>query len=258
MYRHIAEIFDSLYPHGDLANSFQPVLADLRRHFGERKRIRLLDLCCGTGRGFGCFARNIVDVEIVAVDSNPTMIEKARLNYPQVPRENFIIRNICELQLQDVGVPAFDVVLLTGGSVHHFDKCQRLMLFALAARLLQPAGLFMCDVIKRVAEPANSVEAVVKRPFERNGGWTIVMYVSQMDVNKIRHHSVVLQWEEGNGTPQVSVDSGVLFPFTVDDAQKETSSVGLVPFPISVNWEPSTYLAFQRGPSAAVSDHHLT
>lgn len=101
---------------------------------------RALDLGCGDGRLSELVLASRPGVEeVVAVDCSPPMLDLARGRFASEPRVKVI-----DADLRDAitGWGRFDVIL-SGFAIHHLEDPRKRELFAEAAGLLGPGGVFV-------------------------------------------------------------------------------------------------------------------
>jgi SAM-dependent methyltransferase len=111
----------------------------------------VLDLGCGDGRlaGLVMAARDTV-TSVVAVDRSEPMLAAARARFAGdervAVREHDLVDPITELGSYDV--------IVSGFAIHHLEHARKQELFAEAARMLRPAGLFAnLEVVQCASEP---------------------------------------------------------------------------------------------------------
>ncbi len=99
----------------------------------------VLDLGCGDGRlaGLVMAARDSV-ASVVAVDRSEPMLEAARTRFAGDPRVSVSRHDLAD-PIARLG--SFDVIV-SGFAIHHLEHPRKQQLFAEAARMLRPGGLF--------------------------------------------------------------------------------------------------------------------
>ena len=99
----------------------------------------VLDLGCGDGRlsGLVMAARDTV-TSVVAVDRSEPMLAAARARFA---RDERVCVRAHDLVDPIGGLGAFDVIV-SGFAIHHLEHARKRELFAEAARMLRPDGLF--------------------------------------------------------------------------------------------------------------------
>jgi SAM-dependent methyltransferase len=111
----------------------------------------VLDLGCGDGRlaGLVLAARETV-ISVVAVDRSEPMLAAARARFAGDPR---VAVHHHDLADPITGFGAFDVIV-SGFAIHHLEHARKRALFAEAARMLRPGGLFAnLEVVQCATEP---------------------------------------------------------------------------------------------------------
>ncbi len=128
------------------------------RHEGERALLdtlparlsSVLDLGCGDGRLLGLVLGAGHPIErSVGIDNSPPMLERARTRFAANPTVS-----IHEHDLRDplrLSGP-FDLVV-SGFAIHHLDHDRKRTLYAEAAQLLRPGGLFVNLEVVQCATP---------------------------------------------------------------------------------------------------------
>ncbi|HVN51560.1 MAG TPA: class I SAM-dependent methyltransferase [Acidimicrobiales bacterium] len=100
---------------------------------------RVLDLGCGDGRLAALVMDECPSVgEVVAIDSSPPMLERARERFDGDGRVEVRAGDLRD-PLPDLG--GFDVVV-SGFAIHHLADARKQELFGEIARTLRPAGVF--------------------------------------------------------------------------------------------------------------------
>jgi SAM-dependent methyltransferase len=252
-YPALEPIWDYIYPHEPLANAMAQAVATIKGHVGKQVGLRILDLCCGTGRALAAFASPRDKPHILGVDASRKMIHQARKHFPEDRFEDvrFLERNILDLASPgDVESGSYDVVLLTGGSIQHFDAEDRDAIFKLAFESVAPGGVLLVDVMTRIEEKKpGEFDVKVRRQFRDNNGILhVVLFVLQYcEANRIWQQNVVLKWSDGDRKePSATCDPTVVWMLTAEELAKEVRNVGLQPFPLQINWKPTQYLCFVK------------
>jgi SAM-dependent methyltransferase len=113
--------------------------------------ISVLDLGCGDGRlaGLVLAARDSV-ASVVAVDRSEPMLAAARARFAGDRR---VAVHRYDLADPITGFGAFDVIV-SGFAIHHLEHPRKRALFAEAARMLRPGGLFAnLEVVQCATQP---------------------------------------------------------------------------------------------------------
>jgi ubiquinone/menaquinone biosynthesis C-methylase UbiE len=123
---------------------------------------RVLDLGCGDGR----LAALVLDArpsvtETVAVDSSPSMLERARARFADEPRVR-----VWEGDLADpiTALGTFDVVV-SGFAIHHLVDDRKVALLQEVFAQLRPGGVYAN--LEVVASPTPELHAEFRRAIER-------------------------------------------------------------------------------------------
>lgn len=145
----IPEIYDAVL----VPLIFEPYAADLARRLAVRRLTSVLELAAGTGVVTRAMARTLRrDVDIVASDLNPAMIDRARAVGS--------VRDVEWRQADAMDLPfaagTFDAVVCQFGAMFFPDKTKA---FSEARRVLRRGGLLLFNVWDRVEE--NDFAAVV-------------------------------------------------------------------------------------------------
>jgi SAM-dependent methyltransferase len=245
-YAAIGPHFDSIYPAGELACAFRSAIPGIRAHFGNKLELGILDLCCGTGRGLKALAGAFPDAKLLGIDNNSRLIEQAKNDF----RGRFIVRDVLALESGDLDATAFDIVLITGGSIHHFRPPERARVLRLAAAALIPGGLLIFDIMKRAEKSeSGTVHPFLRKYFRHpeNGALVAVIYVTHYREDRIWQQNVVLEWVDGEtNAPRMRCDFAEFYPIDRRKALAEAQSVGLQPHPIAIKYEPTEYLCFVK------------
>jgi tRNA (cmo5U34)-methyltransferase len=109
---------------------------------------RILDLGTGDGRLLSLVRREFLDIEAVAVDFSPTMLEAVRKRFAGESSVSVIAHNM------DEALPAlgkFDAVV-SSFAIHHLVHERKRALYAEIHELLSPGGVF-CN-LEHVASPS--------------------------------------------------------------------------------------------------------
>jgi tRNA (cmo5U34)-methyltransferase len=111
---------------------------------------RVADLGCGDGRltALVLDARPNV-VEVVAVDTSPPMLEKARERFAADARVQVVEHDLAE-SVADLG--PLDLVV-SGFAIHHLEDARKRALFAEVATQLRPQGVFANLEVVQSATP---------------------------------------------------------------------------------------------------------
>jgi tRNA (cmo5U34)-methyltransferase len=99
---------------------------------------RILDVGTGDGRLLGLLKCDRPNVECVAIDFSPTMLEKVRTRFAEDPTVTVIEHNLDNF-LPDLG--KFDAVV-SSFAIHHVEDDRKRSLYTEIFNLLNPGGIF--------------------------------------------------------------------------------------------------------------------
>ncbi len=99
---------------------------------------RILDLGTGDGRLLGLLKCDRPDVECVAIDFSPTMLEKVRIRFAEDSTVTVIEHNLDDF-LPNLG--KFDAVV-SSFAIHHVEDDRKRSLYAEIFNILEPGGIF--------------------------------------------------------------------------------------------------------------------
>jgi ubiquinone/menaquinone biosynthesis C-methylase UbiE len=80
MYESVANVFDEIYPHEEYRRKLANVVSDIDERSHHNPIVRILDLCCGSGRGLSLFSQSH-NYDLHGVDINPVLLEKAKNHF---------------------------------------------------------------------------------------------------------------------------------------------------------------------------------
>ena len=99
---------------------------------------RILDLGTGDGRLLSLLLIDRPDVEAVALDFSPAMLDAARRRFATSSKVRVVDHNL-DHPLPDLG--RFDVVV-SGFAIHHCEDHRKKTIYAEIVRMLEPGGIF--------------------------------------------------------------------------------------------------------------------
>jgi tRNA (cmo5U34)-methyltransferase len=117
---------------------------------------RILDVGTGDGRLLGLLKCDRPDVECVAIDFSPTMLEKVTTRFADDPTVTVIAHNFDE-SLPDLG--KFDAVV-SSFAIHHVEDDRKRSLYTEIFELLEPGGIF-CN-LEHVASATDALHEKFK------------------------------------------------------------------------------------------------
>ncbi len=240
MYRAVEQYFDLIYPHDDFARAFAPAMPDLINRLGRSSDLRVLDLCCGTGRALRPF-RDLPGAMLTGADQNRTMLTRARKLFPQ---GRFIEKDIRQLAPAELGDRNFDVAIIAGVSLLHFSSDERCSIFALAANVLRPGGLLIFDVLHD--NQGAKQETFIKSEFEVSDRDIIVVYHRKYESTVAFHTAMVVELPStGCGDTRFASDCFAFYPLTEAAAQAEATAAGFhQPGVLRTEYRASSFLCF--------------
>ncbi|MEG3906424.1 class I SAM-dependent methyltransferase [Microcoleus sp. w1-18aA5] len=109
---------------------------------------RILDVGTGDGRLLGLLKCDRPNVECVAIDFSPTMLEKTRIRFADDQNVTVIEHNFDESLPADLG--KFDAVV-SSFAIHHVADDRKRSLYTEIFELLEPGGIF--GNLEHVASP---------------------------------------------------------------------------------------------------------
>lgn len=220
----ILPYFDDVYPHDAYREKMASIRDEIIRRFGNEKKIRVLDLCTGTGRALGLFHED-TQFDLTAVDISDQILSKGRENYPTV---TFVREDVRSLSARLFRKNSYHSVLMTGVSIQLFDQSERREIFNRVNDLLTRKGIFVFDVFKEPFEchvPDN--EVVIKGVFRKKDCRAIVLYHRIPQVPPKPSKQYVYLIETGyHDEPAMSAGVVDFYNVTVEDICNECADLG--------------------------------
>lgn len=134
--------------------NFDRVFSVIRNFSKNKNKIKILDLCCGTGIFPFKWLSQLDNVEYTGVDINKRFIEYAKKRLNKNKSYSFIVKDAVEVKLKD----KFDIVLATSSYHHIVDKDKQKFLQNVNYHL-DADGLFI--VYEKILAPFNNkIQAV--------------------------------------------------------------------------------------------------
>lgn len=140
---------------------FEPYALDLSDRVAKHEPARILELAAGTGALTRELVHRVSDVEIVATDLSPAMLDRASrvLKKPDV---SFEVADATALPFDDA---SFDVVVSQFGVMFFPDK---IAAFREAHRVLRDGGALLFSIWNSIFK--NPVSKVIAKAFKENSG----------------------------------------------------------------------------------------
>ncbi len=143
MYESIVDVFDYIYPHKEYREKSSRIVSEVLDRVGYKPVIRVLDICCGTGRGLSLF-NGLEKFELYGVDINPAFIKSAKRN---VKNANFFLGDARYMGGCGFFNNMFDVIIISGVSIQHFSPSDRQLVYRGVFRYLSLGGIFFMDIL---------------------------------------------------------------------------------------------------------------
>ncbi len=125
-------------------------IAELLKH---RNRVKVLDICGGTGVGGLALAKVLLDegfgVELIVNDLRNSALEKAKVYAKRLLNVDIEVLKEDAVNVWRHGL-RIDIALLYGLSTPHFDPYKMIQLVAGTAWMLRPHGMFIVEEFDRV------------------------------------------------------------------------------------------------------------
>ncbi len=137
-YADFAPYYEAIFPFSETVYAF------LRRYLTP-DHPRCLDVGCGPGHYCGRLADDGFDV--VGVDLDAAMIEKARAHYPQAHFHCMDMRDIAQLGAAAKGAGTYDAIFCIGNTAAHLTQSQFATFVGVVRRLLRPEGVWILQVM---------------------------------------------------------------------------------------------------------------
>ncbi len=117
--------------------------------FPEGRRLRAVDLGCGTGNITQAFLARYPHANVVCVDLAPTMLEVARAKLGKTRAVSFALCDVRDYKFEK----KFDVVF-SSMALHHVEEHEKKAFYRKLFRALAPGGAFCNADIFHAPEPA--------------------------------------------------------------------------------------------------------
>jgi len=206
VYDKLAKYIDLLYPHKEYS-SLSGIPDLLEESFRNNEEIKIIDLCCGTGRGLHIFKEN-KKFKLYGVDCSEKMLERAKQN---IPNGNF---EKCLLPDEDIPFKEkFHCAILVSATIQEFAPNDREKIYKKVWDLLYNGGYFICDVLSPEKE---EYYALVKKVIKKDNETSIFIYYREsLSKEKARQHVFLIKKQPGKDW---SLQHFVLEHFVLDIA----------------------------------------
>lgn len=168
-----AEYFDDIYPHDQYRREAVEIREVVESQFTDDKRIRVLDLCTGTGRVLGLFSEE-PRFDLTGIDVSERMVARAQVNYPHAAFLRHDVRNLTNAHFNS---GTFHCILMASASIQMFGPEDRRMIFDGVRDLLSEDGVLILDVLPW--EPEKEIfegSAFLKKTFRKDDRQVVVLY----------------------------------------------------------------------------------
>ena len=203
-----ANIYDGMNIHIDDLQFY-------KRWIPKNRDVRILELCCGTGRLTIPIAKDGYD--IVGVDYTSSMLEHAKVKASEAGLEiEFIEADIKTLDLQK----KFDLIFIPFNSIHHLYKNEDLFkTFSVVKNHLKDGGLFLLDCfnpnIQYIVEGEKEQKEIAV--YTTDDGREVLIkqtmrYERKTQVNRIEWHYFI----NGKFDSTQNLDMRLFFPQELD------------------------------------------
>jgi SAM-dependent methyltransferase len=240
MYQAVEPYFDLIYPHEAFARAFASAVPVVINHLGKSADLRILDLCCGTGRALGPFSR-LPGATVWGVDQSASMLEKAKRRFPS---GRFFQRDVRCLTPHEFGIRSFDVVIIAGVSLLHFTASERSAILSFAERALCPGGVLIFDILR--IDDERTKETFIKGEFEVDDRTVVVVYHRVYGGTVAFHTAAVLELPRaGCDGARLTSDCFNFYPLNASAARNEAIKAGFDDLGLlETEYRASSFLCF--------------
>lgn len=207
-----ANIYDGL-------NTFLFDLPFYKKWLPKDRNVKILELCCGTGRLTIPIAQD--GYNICGVDYTPSMLEQAKVKASEAGLViNFIEADIRTLNLQE----KFDLIFIPFNSIHHLYRNEDLFkTLNVVKNHLKNGGLFLLDCfnpnIQYIVESEKG-QKVIAEYITSDGREVLIKqtmsYESATQINRIEWHYFI----NGKSHSSQNLDMRLFFPQELDSYLK--------------------------------------
>jgi SAM-dependent methyltransferase len=231
-YQALAPFFDLVFPTEEFADVFARAIPEILRQLNTTEDLRILDLCCGTGRALSLFSE-VRGAQFHGIDANARMLSEARRKFAKRGKtrrfskahfSNIDIRRLSSKHFKST----YHLALMTGVSIQHFSRTERLRILKCVFDALDSNGLFVFDVLKTSKQlDSEHPQAIAKRTIHLKDRIIKVFYLRWFDSGRAFHHNIVVELPSGTRKhPTAHHDFFEFHPLDPNSASDEAASVG--------------------------------
>ncbi|MFH1326842.1 MAG: class I SAM-dependent methyltransferase [archaeon] len=163
LYKLDPSIYDEYIDTDMERHNFDIVFKEIAEIAKDRKKIKILDLCCGTGIFPRKWLIKLNNVFYTGVDTNKSFIEYAKKNLKNKNYE-FVLGDATKVKIDD----SFDIVIATSSYHHIKDKDKRTFLKNIYNHLKEEGSLIIYEkLVSKFKEPVGAVDSASKLYTER-------------------------------------------------------------------------------------------
>ena len=240
--------YDDVYPHDSFRNDVSSIREELLRRFEDVfsiGKVRVLDLCTGTGRALSLFCGD-TRFDLAGVDISDKMLGKARQNYPEV---SFIKGDIRDLSHAAFKKGYFHCIQMTSVSIQLFNQSDRKQIFKQVEELLVQGGVFIFDVFSEPLEyDAQEKNAFIKRTLMKNDLHVLIIY-HRLPFRPPAPSKQYVYLIETRAGSEPTMSSGVvdIYNVTLDDVVRELEGLGLLAQLLPTNKKNTKFVLIEKG-----------
>lgn len=216
------QFYDQLAAHYDEMTRFEQRLPQARTQMQSLREVynfdSAIDLACGTGLHVCALAQ--LGVSATGIDISGQMLDKARLHAAKLGLAPRFARSSL-LDIDTLGLAPVDAMFCLGNSIPHITEQQQLYFaFAKFAALLNKKGILVLQLLNY-----RSILSVRERIVNINRSDTehVIRFYDFVDP-LIRFNILRYRWKESK--PEHSLQSTLLFPYTLDDLREPLADAG--------------------------------
>ncbi|MDO9628277.1 MAG: class I SAM-dependent methyltransferase [Acholeplasmataceae bacterium] len=201
MYHHFSEFYNQLFP-------FDPQIKDFIRGFIKPSQLAI-DLGSGTGR----LTKLISDfgMDVIGIDLDETMVDKARKYYPEI---NFRVGDMVEVLKEE---KKYDLMTCFGNTLVHLNHLQLKTFFKETKEKLSSQGYMIVQVL-------NYIKILKEKPKELKELEYNDLILNRYYDYKEKNILFTTKISIGN---QESIGSTTLYPYTIESFLSLFKELGL-------------------------------